>query len=139
MPLWKRRQHQTPEAELPQEPVDYPSGVCVRTETGTFYIKGDFKYPVKTPRIQDSWSFHTVIETTDKAISKYLRGKPLGFRDGTVIYDFSSGRTFFIADNKRRHVVEPNALARFGRDFKRDAVWVSEEEANMHQDGKVIN
>jgi hypothetical protein len=135
---WKRKTQEI-EVVVPDEPVDYPSGVCVRTETGTFYIKGQFKYPIKTDRILNSWAFPTVIETSDIAVSKYLRGKPLGFRDGTVIYDFSSGRTFLISDNKRRHVVDPEALDRFGRDFKRDALWVSLEEANLHSDGKVID
>lgn len=132
---WFKRK--TVEKVLPDHPVEYPSGTAVSTPSGLWYIKGAFKHSM-TDLVKDSWNFRTIVETSDEAISKYLKGRGLGFRDGTLVYDFSTGSTYIISDGKRRHVVDPRVLEGMGWDFRNDAIWASRDEVNRHAEGEVI-
>ena len=127
------------EVSLPTKPVEYPKGTCVKTESGTYYIGIEFKKPILTDRIRDSWGFARVVETTDAAISKYLKGTPLGFRSGTVIYDFSTGKTYVIWGESKRHLTNPDRVEDYGMKYREDVLWVSAEEAALHSEGKPIN
>lgn len=133
--MWKKK---SKPLELPSSPVDYPAGTCVRTESGTYYIGTQFKHPITSDRILNSWRFPVVVETSDVAISKYLKGKPLGFRAGTIIYDFSTGQTFAISGAEKRLIENPDRVKDFGFDYKTDVVWVSKAEASLHKEGRVI-
>lgn len=134
--FWKKTEKK---AEYPDSPREYPVGTCVRTESGTFYIGTQFKHPILTDRILSSWNFARVVETSDAAVSKYLKGKPLGFRSGTVIYDFSEGKTYAISGVEKRHIENPDRVSEYGLDYARDVYWVSKEEAELHKEGKPIN
>lgn len=122
----------------PNFPVNYPSGVCVHTEKGEyFYINGKYRHVIAGHRILNSWSFPFIIESSEYALVKYSRAAPLGFRDGSLVTDISSGKTYFISQRLRRPVQTPDFLRYVGLKLK-DAILVSTEEINLHKDGEVL-
>lgn len=122
---------------LPTTKTDYPEGTCVETEAGWFFIKKNYRFRIPTRRVLDSWRFN-VVQTTEAAVKHYKVAGKLGFRDGTIIDDFSDGRMYIIAGNKRRHIVNPDFFERTGIDHHW-AITVSSEEANLHDDGEVLS
>ena len=59
-------------SELPREPVEYPSGICVKTERGAYLINKDGKrYRIPTQAILDSWNFPFVVDSSEAAVSEY--------------------------------------------------------------------
>ena len=133
MRFFRRKDQKT----LPTTKIDYPSGTCVRTETGVWYLKGKMKHRVSSHAILESWNFRRIIRTSDVAISGFQKGSPLGFRDGTVIRDFSNNKTYVISDNKKRHIKTPEFLVILGIDLDGPLV-VSNKEASLHREGEVI-
>ena len=122
---------------LPDGPVEYPSGMCVRANGTHYYINGAFKHPVTSPRILLSWSFPRIIETSDEALAKYVTTKKLGFRDGTLVKNLHDGRLYFISKGLKRPVTNPDALASMGLGSK-DAILISLEESSLHKIGEVL-
>ena len=62
----------------------------------------------------------------------------IGFRDGTLIKDISSGKIYLVSDYKKRHVVSPDILPQLGY-TNRDVILVSGREASVHQEGEVLS
>lgn len=122
---------------LPSAPVDYPTGVCVSTETGRWYINGKFRHLLKTERIVKSWNFSFIVPSTEAALAKYPKGKPLGFRDGTLILDISDGKLYLISGKQRRHITTPESLDLLGL-TRQDALWVGRDEINLNPEGQVL-
>lgn len=127
---WRRRKNQ-------QTPSEYPTGVCVKTESGYFYINGKFRHLIKNRRVLKTWAFPFIIEGTEAGLSKYPKGKPLGFRDGTLVRDISDSKLYFISGRKRRLVATPEALTNLGLKNS-DAVWAAHSEINLHTEGEVL-
>lgn len=123
---------------LPQAPAEYPTGVCVETEAGCWYINGKFRHRIKNKRILKSWNFPFCVKSTEAALSEYVRTKPLGFRDGTLVGDVSDGKVYLISGKKRRLLSSPEAYALLGLK-RRDALWASHDEIIMHEEGEVLN
>lgn len=121
----------------PTTPTDYPSGICVRTETGYYYINGKFRHPILGSRIRRSWHFPFIVVSTNAALVNYPRAARLGFRDGTLLRAVSDGHLYFIAQRLRRPVQSPEALSNLGLTSK-DAIWISSEELNIHKLGEVL-
>lgn len=114
---------------LPHEPVDYPVGTCVKAPSGTFFINKDGKkYKIISDNILNSYAFPRVIETSDVAISKFPTAVTnLGFRDGALLRDISSGKIYFVSGSKARPVVGLKTLSALGL-VPENAVWVSRAE-----------
>lgn len=122
---------------LTTAPTDYPSGICVRTEAGHWYINGRFRHSLKNKRVIDSWSFPVIVETTEAAVSHYPKAKPLGFRAGSLVRDISDGKVYLISENKRRLITSPEAYDLLG--VKRsDAIWAAHDEVILHPEGEVL-
>lgn len=128
----------TIDLQRPSEPIRYPSGVCVGTETGWFYIKGPTKIKINTVNILQSWSFNTVIYGSDSALSNYrLSSNPLGFRDGTLLKNFADGKMYLVSDNKTRHILNPEWLRILGlQDY--NILVVSDSEIKIHEQGDAL-
>lgn len=121
----------------PTKPVDYPSGLLVETERATYYIKGTRRYRLFSRRVIDSWGL-TPVRGSERSVGNLTLSKaPLGFRDGTLIHNIADGRLYLVSESKRRQIVSPDALERFGWSWD-DAVMVSDDEANLHEKGAVI-
>lgn len=123
---------------LPSEPVEYPSGVFIHTEKGYFYIVSpDKRFRIITQRVLNSWSPQVVIETTEVAVKKYRIAAKMKFRNGSLLYSQSDGKMYLVSNNKLRHIVNPDVLPRLAR-TRSEAVWVSQDEINLHEKGEVL-
>lgn len=120
------------------EPTVYPNGVCVKTELGYFVIKGGKRYHLPTKRIFESWNFPIVVEAKESAVSHYKVAHKIGFRDGTLIYDVSSGRIYLVSDNSRRLIASPEALKKLEASLDTPTP-VSKYEANLQRLGEDLN
>jgi len=113
---------------------EYPSGVCVKTDTGYWYIQGKYKRKIPSKRIFLSWSFPFVILVTDESLANLVRAKSLGFRDGTMVRAMD-GTVFLISERQRRRVTNPDFLKATGTERKQIPV-VSDKELALHELGK---
>lgn len=123
--------------EVPDVPVVYPSGVCVETESGRYYLKGNKRYVVKSESVFKSWNFPVVCKSSDVAISKYQKSlRPLGFRDGSVVRDIFNGELFIISGTKKVKITDTKMYDYLGlEDLK--IPYVSHEEIGLHPDGDI--
>lgn len=122
---------------VPTVPTQYPSGVCVQADGNYYYINGQLRHPIIGARILESWKFPRIIKTSEKALTNYLRGARLGFRDGSLIKDIETSKIYFISKRLRRPVHNPDFLTTLGLTLK-DAVWVSSDEIALHELGEVL-
>jgi hypothetical protein len=114
-------------------PTNFPSGIAVKTDKATYWIKDGKRYKLISDRAADSWTF-TTVNATETALSNIKLVGKLGFRDGTLIKNIADGKMYLISQNKKRHIVNPDSFDQYGLD-RRSVVEVSEAEANMHNLG----
>lgn len=119
------------------QPKVYPSGICVRTEVGHYYINGNFRHRLGSKRIFESWSFPFVAQTSEAALKNYRRGRKLGFRDGTLVRRISDGKLYFISKRQRCLVKNVDHLTALGLNPS-DAVWASDFEIELTSEGEII-
>jgi hypothetical protein len=110
-----------------------PSGLAVKTDKGVYWIKDNKRYKLISDRAAKSWSF-TTVNATEQAVAGIKVVGKLGFRDGTLIKNIADGKMYLISQNKKRHIVDPDAFDRYGLDRK-SVIEVSDSEANMHELG----
>ena len=109
---------------------NFPSGISVKTDKNTYWVKDGKLYRIISERAENSWSFVTV-HAAESALSKFKVVGKLGFRDGTLIKDISDGKIYLISQNKRRHITSPDVFDDFGLDRSK-IVEVSSDEVAMH-------
>lgn len=115
-------------------PTNFPSGLAIKTDSATYWIKDGKKYKLVSDRAAASWSFPTVMASEEALVNIKTAGK-LGFRDGTLIKNIADGKIYLISQNKRRHVVSPDVFDIYGLD-RSAIIEVSELEASMHDLGE---
>lgn len=115
---------------------DLPSGVCVFSAGEYYYINGNYKHPIPTDRVRESWSFPFVVNISEDLLAPYKKAKPLGFRDGTLVRALSDGKTYLISKRLKRIVANPDLLKAAG---VTRIEFVSDKELALHADGEVIN
>ena len=133
MSLFRKKQSPKPPVYL----TDYPTNLCVQTESGHWYINGKFKHKVPSFRILNSWAFAHILPSTDEILKKYRAGRPLGFRDGSLVRSIETSRFYFISKREKRLVTNPDFVEAFGITFD-GTLWASEKELALHADGEVI-
>jgi len=116
------------------QPTNFPSGIAVKTDKATYWIKDGKRYKLISDRAAKSWTF-TTVQATESALSGTKLVGKLGFRDGTLIKNIADGKLYLISQNKKRHIVDPDSFDKFGLDRKA-IIEVSEAEANMHDIGE---
>lgn len=114
-------------------PTNFPSGIAVKTEKGTYWIKDGKRFKIISSRAEKSWSFATV-NATEPALSGIKLAGKLGFRDGTLIKNIADGKLYLISQNKKRHIVDPDSFTKYGLDRSK-TIEVSEAESNAHDLG----
>lgn len=115
-------------------PTNFPSGIAVKTESATYWIKDGKRYKLISDRAAQSWCFTTVLATEAALSGIKLVGK-LGFRDGALIKNVSDGKMYLVSQNKLRHIVDPDSFIRYGLDRSK-LVEVSEKEILAHDLGE---
>ena len=126
----RRKNTQIP---LVTSPTNFPSGIAVKTDKATYWIKDGKRFKIVSDRAEQSWSFITV-KASETSLSGIKLVGTLGFRDGTLIKNIADGKIYLISQNKRRHIIDPDSFTRYGLN-RSNIVEVSEAEANMHDIG----
>jgi hypothetical protein len=128
------RRKKTTQSSLITSPTNFPSGIAVKTEKATYWIKDGKRFKLISDRAEKSWLFTTVNATEQSVAQIKIAGK-LGFRDGTLIKNISDGKLYLVSQNKRRHIVDPDVFNKYGLD-RSIIIEVSESETNMHELGE---
>jgi hypothetical protein len=116
------------------QPTNFPSGIAVKTDKDTYWIKDGKRYRLISNRAAQSWCFTTVLATEAALTGIKLVGK-LGFRDGSLIKNLADGRMYLVSQNKLRHIVDPDSFDRYGLDRSK-VVEVSDKEILAHDLGE---
>jgi hypothetical protein len=122
------------QTHLITSPTNFPSGLAVKTDKATYWIKDGKRFKLISDRATASWSFPTV-NATESALSLMKVAGKLGFRDGTLIKNIADGKLYLISQNKRRHIIDPDSFKQYGLS-RSNIIEVSESEVNMHELGE---
>lgn len=115
-------------------PTNFPSGIAVKTDKDTYWIKDGKRYRLISNRAADSWSF-TTVNATESALTGFKLAGKLGFRDGSLIKNIADGKIYLVSQNKLRHIVSPDSFMIYGLD-RSMIVEVSENEISAHDLGE---
>ena len=118
------------------QPTNFPSGIAVKTDKDTYWIKDGKRYRLISDRAAKSWSF-TTVNATEAALTGIKVVGKLGFRDGTLIKNIADGRIYLVSQNKLRHIVDPDSFTKYGLDRSK-VLEVSEAEVSAHDLGENI-
>ena len=115
-------------------PTNFPSGIAVRCDKNTYWIKDGKRYKLISDRAAKSWMF-TTVNATEAALSGIKLVGKLGFRDGTLIKNIADGKMYLVSQNKLRHIVDPDVFNKYGLD-RSIIIEVSESEIKAHELGE---
>ena len=115
-------------------PTNFPSGIAVKTDKATYWIKDGKRFKLISDRAAESWLFTTVLAAESALSGIKLVGK-LGFRDGTLIKNIADGKMYLLSQNKLRHIVTPDSFAKYGLDRSK-VIEVSAIEVEAHELGE---
>ena len=132
--MLKRKPLRNTQIALLTLPTNFPSGIAVKTDKATYWIKDGKRFKLISDRAAKSWLF-TTVNATEAAVSGMKLAGKLGFRDGTLIKNIADGKLYLVSQNKRRQIVSPDVFANFGLD-RSNTIEVSELECNMHDLGE---
>lgn len=138
--LWKRKKQSvklfknTSSTLTISQPTNFPSGLAVKTDKFTYWIKDGKRYKLISDRAAKSWSF-TTVNATEAALSGIKLVGKLGFRDGSLIKNIADGKMYLVSQNKLRHIVDPDIFDRYGLDRSK-LIEVSEAEIKAHDIGE---
>lgn len=118
------------------QPTNFPSGLAVKTDKATYWIKDGKRYKLISDRAAKSWSF-TTVNATEAALSGIKLVGKLGFRDGSLIKNIADGKMYLVSQNKLRHIVDPDIFDRYGLD-RSNLIEVSEAEVKAHDIGEYL-
>ena len=118
------------------QPTNFPSGLAVKTDKGTYWIKDGKRYRLISDRAAKSWCF-TTVKATEAALSGIKLVGKLGFRDGTLIKNIADGKMYLVSQNKLRHIVDPDIFIKYGLD-RSNLIEVSEAEVKAHDLGEIL-
>jgi hypothetical protein len=118
------------------EKTDFPSGLAVKTDKATYWIKDGKRYKLISDRAAKSWSF-TTVNATEAALSGIKLVGKLGFRDGTLIKNIADGKMYLVSQNRLRHIVDPDTFIKYGLN-RSSLIEVSEIEIKAHDIGESL-
>lgn len=136
-----RLRKQTTTSHWPTTPLtEFPHGTFLVTESGFFYVLSPEKrFRFTTKRVLESWSPQRIVAASeeDAAVKKMRIASKMKFRDGSLLYSQASGKMYLVSNKKVRHITSPDILTALNM-RRQDAVWVSEEEIKLHEEGEPL-
>lgn len=117
-------------------PTNFLSGIAVKTDKDTYWIKDGKRYKLVSDRAAESWSF-TTVNATEAALTGFRVAGKLGFRDGALIKNIADGKIYLVSQNKLRHIVDPDSFTKYGLDRSK-VIEVSEAEVSAHDLGEKL-
>ncbi len=117
-------------------PTNFPSGIAVKTDNDTYWIKDGKRYRLISDRAAASWSF-TTVNATETSLTGFKVAGKLGFRDGALIKNIADGKIYLVSQNKLRHIVDPDSFTKYGLDRSK-VIEVSEAEVSAHDLGEKL-
>ncbi len=132
---FKRRKQPEPQKKISQR-VNFPYGLFVEVDGNYFHIRKGLRARIPTKRIFDSWNAQS-ISVTPEAVAHIPVGGKMGYRDGSLICDFSDGKIYLISENKRRLITSPDVFDLYGLD-KGKMIWASADEVNIQKEGEPL-
>ena len=121
---------------LVTSPTNFPSGIAVKTDKDTYWIKDGKRYRLISERAAMSWSF-TTVNASETALAGFKVAGKLGFRDGALIKNVADGKMYLVSQNELRHVVDPDSFSKYGLDRSK-MIEVSETEISAHDLGEKL-
>lgn len=124
----------------PREPVEYPTGTCLKVGDDFYYVRGKRLLRIPSLRILSSWAFPFIIPASVTSLNRagYKVSGKLGFRDGSIVCDYVGQKVYVISESRKRLVTSPDVLARWNiKDT--EIPFVSTEELALHADGEVLS
>lgn len=117
--------------------IDYPSGCVLDDGTNRYLVKGGGLYRFGSTRVFESWGM-LAGECLPENIEHLPVKGVLGFREGSLLSKFSDGTLHLVSNNKTRHIINPDALDKYG--LMGRPIWeVSDDEYNLHDKGEPLN
>lgn len=132
--MLKKKQSKLTQSTLITLPTNFPSGIAVKTDKATYWIKDGKRFKLISDRATQSWAF-TTVNATEAALSGIKLVGKLGFRDGTLIKNIADGRMYLLSQNKLRHIVDPDVFNKYGLDRSK-LIEVSDVETKAHEIGE---
>lgn len=116
----------------------FPNGAIIKSNTSpkVYYLENFTKRPIESPQMLESrFDWSGLIVTSQEAIDEIPNGRPLTFRDGSLLSN--RGNVFIISDGLKRPIDSPAAFLRLG--FKWENVKpVSDAEIDLHPLGERV-
>lgn len=116
---------------------NFPSGVVVKTEKGSFLVKKGALLRIPSDTVLMSWDFPLVIDCAYSAVSHMVIASKLGFRDGTALRSFADQKIYLVSEQKTRHIISPDAVRTLGITLE-DILTVSEDDVRLHKEGEPL-
>lgn len=120
---------------------EYPVGIFLETEKGYFYVSAPGKrMKFTTKRVLDSWSPQKVVQASESwpAVQRLRVSSKMKFRNGSLLHCQADGKMYLVSEHKLRHIKNPDVLDGLNRK-RTEAVWVSEDEINLHEKGEPLD
>lgn len=133
--MFRKRIHQSP-----RRLSDFPQGIFLKTEKGYFMVINNTKrYRFSSKRVLDSWSPQRIVEASEDepAVARLRIAAKMKFRNGSLLYCQADGKMYLVSNNEVRHITNPDVLTNLQLS-RQEAVWVSEDEINLHKKGELL-
>jgi hypothetical protein len=120
-----------------------PTGTFVKSSDGTYFIginrsNQSVRYRVKYRSVLDSWQPPRIVNVSDALLKDYPIVGSLPYRDGTLLYNASTGIIYLMSASKKCRVRGGELTRLLGLHVK-DVMMVSDQELEYIGEGSDIN
>ncbi len=118
----------------------YPTGALLQNSVslGVYYVKENTKYPIVDITILNvNFPYNHITKVSPKELAKFETGKPIKFRDGTLIKTADGAAVYVIAQGKRLPIFSGETFETIG--YQWDAIIVIPKIIlDMYPSGEII-
>jgi len=132
--MWKRKQN-----KLYDKPLKFPKWTIINIlDTDEYYMiwNQSTKKKFISKRAYESWGRKALIVTKESIVNFKLFGQ-LGFRSGSVVEYFATGKKYYVMDDVLQEITTPDFFDVLGYNIN-DCIKVSLSEIDFHKMGDQI-